>query len=214
MSLYALQTGSIEVVQLLTTVGVVQRRVTMHGVHEALLEAQAAALGLPLSRLYLPEDVDMPTYRQQMDQQYAALLAQGIRYAVFGDLHLADLKAYREEALDAVGMQGIFPLWQQPVQALSARFLALGFKAVVVCVNARVLDRRFVGRPYDAQFLADLPEGVDCCGENGEFHTVVYDGPLFSQSVDFRLGEVVHRHYSTEDKTHDTGFYFQELLQP
>lgn len=214
LSLYDLQQAQspYEVVQLLTTVGEEQRRITMHGVHERLLEAQAAALGLPLARLYLPASVDMPTYRRLMHEQCQALLEQGIRHSVFGDIHLEDLKAYREAALAEVGMEGVFPLWQQPVEAVAERFIGLGFQAIVVCVNARVLDRSFVGRRYDAQFLADLPDGVDCCGENGEFHTFVYDGPLFRQAVPVALGEVVHRQYETQDAAQDTGFFFQELL--
>jgi len=217
LSLYELQqtNSPYEVVQLLTTVGEEQRRITMHGVHETLVELQAAALGLPLVRLYLPKEVDMPTYSQLMEEQCARLQAQGIRHSVFGDIHLEDLKAYRETALAKAGLQGVFPLWQQSVQTVAKRFIDLGFKAIVVCVNARVLDRSFVGRPYDTQFLADLPEGVDVCGENGEFHTFVYDGPIFQQPVPIRLGEVVHRHYASEDTSanHDTGFYFQELLE-
>lgn len=215
LSLYDLQQAEspYEVVQLLTTIGAEQRRITMHGVHEDLLEAQAAALGLPLTRLYLPPSVDMSTYSQLMNKQCTALLEQNIQYSVFGDIHLEDLKAYREKALAEVGMKGVFPLWQQPVEAVAERLIGLGFQAVVVCVNAQVLDQSFVGRRYDAQFLADLPKNVDCCGENGEFHTFVYDGPLFQHPVSFKLGEVVHRQYGTKAPAQDTGFYFQELHQ-
>lgn len=215
LSLYELQLSSTyDVVQLLTTVGEEQRRVTMHGVHERFLEAQAAALGLPLSRLYLPRNVDMLTYSRLMEEQCVSLVAQGIRHSVFGDIHLEDLKAYREAALAKAGVKGIFPLWQKPVQTIAERFIDLGFKAVVVCVNASLLDQSFVGRDYDVQFLADLPDAVDCCGENGEFHTFVYDGPVFQHPVSFRLGEVVHRFYETQEENpnYDTGFYFQELL--
>lgn len=215
LSLYELQNSSTyDVAQLLTTLGEEQRRITMHGVHERFLEAQAAALGLPLSRLYLPQNVDMPTYSRLMEEQCASLVAQGIRHSVFGDIHLEDLKAYREAVLAKAGLKGVFPLWQQPVQNIAERFIGLGFKAVVVCVNANVLDRSFVGRDYDAQFLADLPDVVDCCGENGEFHTFVYDGPIFQYPVSFRLGEIVHRLYETQEETpnHNIGFYFQELL--
>lgn len=215
-ALYQLQqtTSDYHVQHLLSTIGAEEQRVTMHGVREDLLRAQVRALGLPLSTLYLPTGIDMPTYTTRMQETLQGFVAQGIQHAVFGDIHLEDLRTYRETELARAGMTGVFPLWQQPVKELSQAFIASGFKAVVVCVNARVLDASFVGREYDAQFLADLPRGVDPCGENGEFHTFVYDGPLLKSAVVFELGEVVHRHYPTEAQNtpYDTGFYFQELL--
>ena len=181
LALYRLsqQNASPRVQCLFTTLGEEQRRVTMHGVQEVLLQAQAQALGLPLHCCYLPTGVDMPTYSRLMEAETHALLQQGIRHSVFGDIHLEDLRQYREEALSKVGMTAVFPLWQEPVEQLAQEFIQLGFKAVVVCVNARVLDSSFVGRRYDASFLADLPAGVDPCGEHGEFHTFVYDGLFF-----------------------------------
>ena len=215
-ALYRLQQpdAACQVATLFTTLGEEQRRITMHGVHESLLLAQAEAIGLPLTRLYLPTGVDMPTYSKRMNQQWQEFVDQGIQQAVFGDIHLDDLRAYREQSLSKVALKPIFPLWKEPAKDLAQSFLDLGFKAVVVAVNARTLGPHFAGRKYDAAFLADLPASVDPCGENGEFHTFVYDGPIFRQPVAFELGQVVHRHYPDEgeDLPYDTGFYFQELL--
>ena len=215
LSLYKIQQAqSYDIHCLFTTISAELRRITMHGVRESLLQQQARALGLPLQVMALPESTNMELYNQLMQQQMQDFLADGVEVSIFGDLHLADLKAYREAQLANVGLEGVFPIWQQPVAETIQEFIALGFKAVVVCVNARYLSSDFVGRLIDEQFVKDLPEDVDCCGEHGEFHTFVFDGPNFQQAVLFELGEVVYKDYQTEEKElpYDTGFYFQELL--
>lgn len=215
LSLYKIQQAqNYQIESLFTTISAELRRITMHGVRESLLQQQAAALGLPLTTLELPASSSMELYNQLMQEQMLAFVAAGVDASIFGDLHLADLKAYREMQLATVGLKGVFPIWQQPVGETIAEFIALGFKAIVVCVNARYLSQDFVGRVIDADFVKDLPAGVDLCGEYGEFHSFVYDGPNFEQAVLFELGEVVYKKYPTveENPSYDTGFYFQELL--
>jgi uncharacterized protein (TIGR00290 family) len=221
---YVLQQKEYQVEKLLTTLSGATQRVTMHGVREELLVRQAQALELPLQKVYLPEQASMGAYNQLMEQSIRPLQQQGIEFAIFGDINLEDLRTYHEQQLKQVGMQTIFPLWGRSTSGLVREFIRLGFKAVVVSVNARLLDASFVGRLLDATFLDDLPEGVDPAGENGEFHTFVYDGPIFKEPVKYKLGEKVLKSYSPaadeddncfskEDKpTYDTSFWFCDLL--
>lgn len=188
---------------LLTTINEEYRRIVMHGVRETLLDAQAAALGLPLTKLYLPATPDNARYEAVMAAAMADIKAQGITHLAFGDLYLQDVRAYRETQLASAGMTGVFPLWGQDTRATARQFVAAGHRAVVVCVDGRQLAGDFCGRDYDRSFLADLPAGVDPCGENGEFHSFAYAGPAFLRPVAFTRGEKVLR---------DTRFHYQELL--
>jgi uncharacterized protein (TIGR00290 family) len=210
-------------VQLLTTAGEASGRVSMHGVRTELVERQARALGLPLHWLRLPEAVPMPVYERIMTETLAGFRARQYGCSVFGDIFLEDLKAFREKNLAQVGMQGVFPLWGRDSRQLVEEFIALGFKAVIVCVNAKSLDASFAGRPLDHAFLRDLPPGVDPGGENGEYHSFVYDGPIFREPVRFTPGEKVFRTYTPtpEDDDNcfaaqpapfDTGFWYLDLL--
>ncbi|TXK49652.1 diphthine--ammonia ligase [Pontibacter qinzhouensis] len=210
-----LQEATLPVDRLLTTLGHATQRVTMHGVRQELLLQQAQQLGLPLQQMLMPEDASMEAYNHLMQTTMHQLQNEGITHAVFGDINLQDLRVYREQQLAKVGLQAAFPLWGQPTDVLVREFIKLGFKAVVVSVNARLLSGSFAGRLLDEQFLADLPAGVDPCGENGEFHTFVFDGPLFQAPVPYTLGERVLRQYGvSEDEAanYDTGFWFQDLL--
>ena len=188
---------------MLATVTAEYQRLSLHGVRLTLLERQAAALGIPLHPVFVSRDGSNEEYEEKMRQALRDYLAQGMTTAAFGDLFLEEVRKYREEKLLLAGMQGIFPLWHRDTAQLARRFLAMGFKAVITCVDTHVLDQDFVGREYDARFLADLPPGVDPCGENGEFHSFVYDGPLFSAPVAFTRGERL--------LTHDR-FYFCDLV--
>jgi uncharacterized protein (TIGR00290 family) len=163
-------------------------RVATHRVRRELVEAQAAALGLPLHPVALPPDPADRIYEERLAAVLAPLAARGIRRIAFGDLFLADLRAYRERHLAALGMTPVFPLWGRDTAALARRFLAAGFAATLVCVDTAVLPASFAGRPYDAALLADLPPGVDPCGENGEFHTFVHGGPLFARPLPVAAG--------------------------
>lgn len=210
--------------RLLTTLSAGTQRISMHGVREELLEQQAHQLGLPLQKLYLPEHASMQAYNNLMETTLRPLREAGITKAIFGDIHLQDLRNYREQQLQQVGMEAVFPLWQRPTAAHVQEFIHLGFKAVVVCVNERLLGSSFVGRELDMSFLQDLPPTVDPAGENGEYHTFVYDGPIFKQPIPFALGEKVRKTYGPpssssdncfkdeEEPTYDTAFWFCDLL--
>jgi uncharacterized protein (TIGR00290 family) len=213
-SLWALrQQGIYDIRYLFTTLSAGFKRVSMHGVQEALLDEQARQIGIPLKKAFLPENASMEDYDHLMQQQMEAMLQEQITHAAFGDIFLEDLKLYREARLARAGMQGIFPIWKQESRSLLLQIIQAGFKAIVVCVNARRLDASFAGRIIDEQFLADLPPDVDPCGENGEFHTFVFDGPLFQAPVAFVPGETVERSYTASGNSNwDNRFFFKELL--
>lgn len=195
--------GRHDVVSLLTTVTAGYERVSMHGVRIALVEQQAAAIGLPLEKVYIPMESSNESYETAMRDALVRHKAENVTGVAFGDLFLEDLKAYRENKLAEVGMTALFPLWRLDTGVLARSFIAQGFRAVITCVDEQVLAGEFSGRIYDEQFLADLPPHVDPCGENGEFHSFVFDGPLFSRPVRYEKGEVVVR---------DNRFHFCELL--
>jgi len=204
-SLHTLRQGSeYEVVALLTAVNQEYNRVAMHAVRESLLEAQAAALGLPLVKVAIPSPCPNVVYEHAMAQTMERARAEGINRVAFGDLFLEDVRKYREEKLAAVGMNPVFPIWGLETRALAHEMVRSGLRALVTCVNPKLLDARFVGRIFDAQFLADLPESVDPCAERGEFHTCVYAGPMFKQPLDVRAGQIVTR----------DGFVFADALLP
>ena len=216
------QAGQYDILTLLTTVSTPYQRISMHGVRTTLLERQAAALGLPCRQLLLPEMPSMATYEQLMDTSMRDLQRAGATASIFGDIFLADLRQYREAKLAEAGLAAVFPLGGVPTGELIREFIGLGFKTIITCVNEKYLDRSFVGRVIDEDFLRDLPANVDPCGENGEFHTFVFDGPLFSQPIAFEKGEIVYRQYtapapqpaaaddydcaSTDGRSFDTGF--------
>lgn len=188
-----LRASDCEVAALLTTVTEDYDRISMHGVRRTLLEAQAAALGLPLQIVLIPTGCSNEIYEARMKAALESFLERGIRRAAFGDLFLADVREYRERNLARVGMEAIFPLWQRDTRELAHEFITRGFRAVLTCVDTRKLDASFSGRFFDAQLLADLPPQVDPCGENGEFHSFVFDGSIFRQPVAFSHGERVVR---------------------
>jgi uncharacterized protein (TIGR00290 family) len=189
MALWELQrSGVYEVVSLLTVLAEEDERVTMHGVARSLVEQQAAALSMPLQTLGVPKGCCNESYRDRLNDVLRRAQADGIHKVAFGDLYLDDLRDFREENLESIGMEAVFPLWHRDSKELAYAFLNAKFKAVVACVDEQTLDRSFVGRMYDRNLLADLPITVDPCGENGEFHTFVFDGPLFSRAVPIKVG--------------------------
>ena len=194
MALWEVQkAGAYEVVALLTTVTEGYERVSMHGVRRALLIEQARAVGVPLQEVFIPPNAGNQEYEARMEEVLRAYHAQGVRTVVFGDIFLEDVRQYRETHLARIGMRGLFPLWKCDTQELVRRFLGAGFRAIAVCVDLKVLEASFAGRLLDEDFFRDLPPHVDPCGENGEFHSFVFDGPLFHQPVRFTRGEVVIR---------------------
>ena len=188
-----LSDGTWSVAALVTTVTEGYERVSMHGVRQALLREQAAALALPLEIVYIPQNATNEIYEARMEETFARYGREGVATIAFGDLFLADIRRYREQWLARAGIQPVFPLWMRDTRDLARRFVDEGFEAVVTCVDTRVLDRGFAGRRFDHALLADLPETVDPCGENGEFHTFVYGGPIFRQPLRIAGGEVVQR---------------------
>ncbi|AUD03179.1 Dph6-related ATP pyrophosphatase [Spirosoma pollinicola] len=207
---------------LLTSVNEEYGRVSMHGVRTELMTAQAERLGIPLQLLRFSGNVSMEVYDAQMQRRLQELSRKGITHSIFGDIFLEDLRLYRETQLQRVNLRGEFPLWQRNTTELVHEFLDLGFKAVLVCVNEKHLNADFLGRELDLDLLKDLPRTVDPCGENGEYHSFVYDGPIFSSPVSFTKGESVRRIYTTSGSTDchadqpdtrwDTGFWYQDLI--
>jgi len=203
MALHALQgMPGYRVTSLLTTVTEEYDRISMHGVRCTLLERQAESLGLPLHKVLIPPRCVNAQYESQMEAALTDHLAHGVRHVAFGDIFLEDLRVYRERNLEKAGMEAVFPIWKRDTGGLAADFLRLGFRAIAVCVDPRVLAPSFAGRELDQSFFADLPSGVDPCGENGEFHTFVFTGPVFKDPIRLRVGEKVMR----------DGFCFCDLL--
>ncbi len=192
---HALRDPRYRVAHLLTNVNAHYERVSMHGVRVELLATQAQRIGLPLTQLRLPEMPSMADYDAALLATLTELHRQGISHAIYGDIFLEDLRAYREQQLARVPLHGRFPLWHRNGADLLREFWELGFQAIVVCVNDRHLDASFCGRLLDRDFVRDLPPGVDPCGENGEYHSFVFDAPYFSQPIDVVRGEIVRRTY-------------------
>jgi uncharacterized protein (TIGR00290 family) len=194
MALHALrQRKDLQVTALLTTVTEGYERISMHGVRRELLELQAASLGLPLHEIRIPPQCVNPIYEARMEEALRAHYDKGVRTVAFGDIFLEDLRAYREKNLACVGMTALFPIWKRDTHELIRHFHAAHFRSLAVCIDPKVLDRSFAGRELDEEFFRDLPPTVDPCGENGEFHTFVFDGPIFTTPIPVRTGEVVER---------------------
>lgn len=194
--------GNARIAALLTTVTETYDRISMHGVRRELLERQAASLGLPLEIVLIPAACTNEIYEARMQDALLHFKELGVRSVAFGDIFLEDLRGYRERNLARAGMQAIFPVWKRPTKDLARDFIRRGFCAITVCVDPRVLDESFAGREFDEDFLARLPAGADPCGENGEFHSFVFDGPGFRERVRIAKGEVVRR----------DGFIFCDLM--
>ena len=194
MTLYELKKmENIEIAALLTTVTEGYDRISMHGVRRDLLVQQVDALGFPLEEIPIPQACTNEIYEQRMQETLKKCQVRGITTAAFGDLFLQEVRSYREERMSRIGMRCMFPVWERPTAEFAQEFINLGFRAVVVCVDTTAIGREFAGREYDRDFIRDLPAGADPCGENGEFHTFVYDGPIFSRPVQVQRGEKVLR---------------------
>jgi uncharacterized protein (TIGR00290 family) len=198
------QDPRIEVVALFTTLNQQFDRVAMHAVRRELLELQAKSVGLPLWTVPLPWPCSNDEYEARMRDLCARAIAEHVDAMAFGDLFLADIRAYREKQLAGTGLQPLFPVWQIPTADLARTMIASGLRAKITCVDPKVLAAEFAGRDFDSQFLADLPPQIDPCGENGEFHSFVYDGPGFREPINVSVGEIVER----------DGFVFADLTEP
>lgn len=218
LALYkTLQEEKFEITSLLTIINKEFQRISMHGVSVSLLEKQAESLGFPLIKLELPKAPSMEEYQELMNSTMNKIKSHGVTHSIFGDIFLEDLRKYREEQLQSIGMNAVFPLWKKNTTDLIHEFLDLGFKTIVTCVNETYLDKSFAGRIIDKCFIKDLPKNVDPCGENGEFHTFTFDGPIFKNPIDFEIGEVVKKTYPKpkSDESEEDGeyiFWFCDLI--
>lgn len=203
LALYEIQKAQdFRVAALLTTVTRDYDRVSMHGVRRILLERQSLSLGLPLHEIFITKDATNQEYETKMEEAFSMYRESGIDSVVFGDLFVEEIRAYRDQFLARHNMHGLYPVWLRNTTEFIKEFINLGFKAVITCVNGEVLDSSFAGMMIDENFLSALPPHVDACGENGEFHTFVFEGPIFKEAVRFSIGQKVVR----------DSFWFCDLL--
>ncbi|MCL4325930.1 MAG: diphthine--ammonia ligase [Candidatus Thermoplasmatota archaeon] len=195
------QSSEYKVISLLTTVTFEFHRVTMHGVEISLLNKQVESIGIPLNIVYIPQKCSMKMYENIMAKEMDLYRQDGIEYVVFGDIFLEDVRNYRDKNLKNINMNGIYPLWHKNSHDLALAFIKSGFKAIVVTVDSKKLNKSYAGKEYDEDFIKNLPENVDPCGENGEFHTFVYDGPIFEHPVIFIKKNTLFR----------DGFYYTNI---
>lgn len=216
-----LEENQYEVVYLLTTMNAEFKRISMHGVREELLDLQSESIGIPQLKVWIYE-ASNEAYERQMEEMLLKAKSEGIESVIFGDIFLEDLRIYRENNLAKIGMKALFPLWKRNTSELIQDFIDTGFKTITCCINDAHLDESWVGKEIDEVFLKDLPENVDPCGENGEYHTFCYAGPLFKKEIKVSVGEKIYR--PLEIKTDDScggvnteiktkGFWFCELLK-
>jgi uncharacterized protein (TIGR00290 family) len=204
MALYELKkSNGYEITGLLTTITEDYDRISMHGVRRVLLEKQADFLRIPLEKVFISRQSSNEEYESGMRAVLEKYKEAGVTYVAFGDIFLEDLRRYREDNLAKLGMKGIFPIWKKDSTELAHAFIDHGFKAVITCVDSQVLNKSFAGREFDRKFLSDLPPTVDPCGENGEFHSFVYDGPIFEKRIAYTKGDIVLR---------DSRFYYCDIL--
>ena len=197
------KTENYEIAALLATVTEGYDRISMHGVRSILLEQQAESLGFAVEKVFVRKSISNEQYESKMREVMAKYLTAGVSSIVFGDIFLEDLRKYRENNLSKIGMKAIFPIWKRDTTELAHTFINAGFKAIVTCVDSNVLDKTFIGKVFDEQLLSELPSTVDPCGENGEFHSFVYDGPIFQEKISHKIGEVVLR---------ENRFYYCDLI--
>jgi uncharacterized protein (TIGR00290 family) len=204
MALYELQkAGGYEISTLLTTVTEGYNRISIHGVRHSLLNQQAQSLGLPLEKVYIAKKSSNIDYETRMRKKLLEYKARNVLSVAFGDIFLEDLRKYRERILSRIEMKAIFPVWKRDTAELSRSFIAAGFKAIITCVDSNLLAKSFAGKLFDQRLLFRLPPGVDPCGENGEFHSFVYDGPIFREKVAYKKGDIVCR---------ENRFYYCDLI--
>jgi uncharacterized protein (TIGR00290 family) len=204
LALYEIQkSGKYEITSLITTVTEEYDRVSMHGLRTVLLEQQAESLNIPLQKVFITNNAANDEYETKFNELLIRFKEAGIKQVVFGDLYLEEIKKYREVLLKKIDMECVFPIWKRDTAKLALEFIDSGFKAITVCVDSKALGEEFAGKEFNKQFLNDLPDGIDPCGENGEFHTFVYDGPVFNTPISHELGEIVLR---------DERFYYCDIL--
>jgi len=198
-----LKDNTYDIEGILTTVTEDYDRTSMHGVRSVLLKKQADSLGLKLKKMLITKNDSFSEYESKMKEAMLSYKDKRVNAVAFGDIHLDDLRKHREEKLKQVGMKAIFPIWKRDTKSLASSFIDAGFRAVITCIDSKVLDKKFAGREFNEEFLSDLPKNVDPCGENGEFHSFVYAGPIFKERIKHTKGEIVLR---------DKRYYYCDLL--
>lgn len=210
MALYKTQKNNLySPVKLLSAVSEKSHKVPMHEIPEKTLDAQAESCGIGLEKIYLPDEASNEIYENHLRKFWQKAAGTGTTVSVFGDIFLEDVRAYREKQLAEMNIEAVFPLWKKDTLQLARYFVDAGFKAIIVSVNANLLGKEFIGKPYDSRFLDQLPNGIDPCGENGEFHTLVFDGPVFQNQVDFSTGGVNYREFGKNN--YKTAFWNLEI---
>jgi uncharacterized protein (TIGR00290 family) len=204
MALYELKKcNGYEITGLLTTITEDYDRISMHGVRRALLEKQADLLCIPLEKVFISKQSSNEEYESKMKAALDKYKEAGVTTVAFGDIFLEDLRRYRENKLAGLGMRGIFPIWKKDTTELAHAFIDQGFRAIVTCIDSQVLNKSFAGREFDKNFLDDLPPAIDPCGENGEFHSFVYEGPIFKKRIAYTKGDIILR---------DNRFYYCDIV--
>ncbi|MFS4454880.1 ATP-binding protein [Maribacter sp. 2304DJ31-5] len=210
---HILQQGQFKIDRLLTTINAHYNRVSMHGLRKEVLEAQTAAIGIPLDILEVPENPSMEDYNILMGHKMEQLKSAGYSHTVFGDIFLEDLKKYREQMLSPHNIKAIFPIWKKDTRLLIQEFLALGFRAVIVCIDNSKLENSFLGQELSLELIDKLPQNVDSCGENGEFHTFCFDGPIFNAPIAHEIGPTIFKTYDNpSDKKNPIQFGFCDVV--
>lgn len=205
---------NMELVALITTLNEEYKRISMHGIPELILDRQCETLGLPVIKMWVPNKADNDSYELVFLELCRDLKEKGVEVLAFGDIHLEDLRKYREELVNRGGLKAIFPLWKIPTVELMNNFITNGFEAITCCINTGVLSEDWIGRQLDSKFLADLPDGVDPCGENGEYHTFCFAGPVFKYSIPYQTGEIVFKPLKIErlKGESESGFLFLDII--
>ena len=219
LSLYrALKSEKYKIKYLITTISAESKRISLHGVPLSLLEAQSKVLNIPLFLIEIPENSDMKKYNEIMSMRMLELIGEGVSTIIAGDIFLEHLKKYREEQCKAQGIKIDFPIWGEKTEAIFKEFYELGFKAITVAVNNDILDDTYIAKELNEDFLSSLPNNCDPCGEHGEYHSFVYDGPIFSEAVEFKLNKIIEKVYPAPDhddgihKMKETKIYFADIL--
>lgn len=219
---HILQKGTFEVKYLLTTISKEYDRVSMHGLRVSLLRKQAESIGIKLYEIYLPENATMESYNKLMRFHLDKLKNEGITHSVFGDIFLEDLKLYREEKCAEIGLEAVFPIWGRNTNEVINEFLALSYQTIIICAKQNL--ENYCGKIIDAKLIKSLPSEVDVCGENGEFHTFAFEGPIFKRKIKFSIGETVKKYYDvvrtiqigaeeSETLTEQVGYCFIDLIE-
>ena len=212
---FSRQNKDIEVVALVCTLNDEYKRVSMHGIRQDVVERQAYQTGLPIIKMWIPNEPDNSAYENALISTYQKLKLADVEVIIYGDIFLKDIRLYRDRILKEAGLEGYFPLWNRDTFELINEFLNLGFKTLICCINTARLDNSSLGKELNRIFLDTLPITVDPCGENGEFHTFCFSGPVFSEDVAFETGE---KHYSAlqikskDDETTETGFWYVDII--